>query len=73
MPMIDPYEPVILPTFMFKLPDGGNGLMSDVVEPTNGYRLGQEIRLIQRAIGVKEDGLIGPETREAIRRLAVSQ
>jgi lysozyme family protein len=68
--MKNPYEPVSIDGF--KLPNGALALMSDVVLATDHHRIAQEIMLIQSALGVKADGLIGPETREAIRRLAAS-
>ena len=69
--MKNPYATV--PIDGFKLPDGSIARMSDVVTATDHHRICQEIMLIQTALGIKADGLIGPETRDAIRRLATCQ
>jgi len=69
--MKNPYAPVSIDGF--KLPDGTVARMSDVVPATNHHRICQELMLIQSALGVAPDGLIGPKTREAIRRLTTSQ
>ena len=69
--MPNPYE--LEPADGFRLPDGNIARMSDVVTETDHHRLRQEIMLIQRALGVRVDGLIGPETRYAIRQLTNSQ
>ena len=54
----------------FRLPDGSTALMTDVVEPADISRMKLEIMAIQHGLGVRADGLIGPETRKAFQRLA---
>jgi lysozyme family protein len=66
--MTKPYEPVPIDGYL--LPDGTMARIDEVVAATDHFRISQEIILIQRTLGVKDDGKIGPETRKAIRRLA---
>ena len=65
------YESVPMDGFL--LPDGTMARMSDVVTATDHHRICQEIMLIQRALGVESDGLIGPATRLAIRNLKINK
>lgn len=61
------YAPTAANCFM--LPDGSIALMSDIVTVDNRARYIQEVRLLQQALGVKPDGIIGPKTRAAARDL----
>ena len=55
----------------YRLPDGSLGFMRDQVDLLiDGRRAKQEIMLLQKALGVRVDGIIGPETRGAIASAA---
>lgn len=71
-----PYAPIDGANF-FELPCGRVAKMSDVVEldpntssTTDMIRYQEEVRLIQRALGVEPDGKIGPDTRRAARDIS---
>jgi peptidoglycan hydrolase-like protein with peptidoglycan-binding domain len=68
-----PYEPIGEKT-TFLLPDGSVGFMDDIVSIRRGdlnsaLRYEAEVKLIQAALGVEPDGIIGPKTRAAARAL----
>lgn len=55
---------------VFELLDGTLVSMNSVTQNNNPlYR--QEVMLIQLALGVTPDGIIGPQTRRAARRAAI--
>jgi hypothetical protein len=64
----NPYKSPRLPQD-FVLPTGGIGNMDDIVTVRQAGRYEMEVMLIQRALGVRDDGIIGPETRNAVAQL----
>lgn len=64
-----PYAPLPLPNHAFRLPDGSMGWMNEEISMDNGLRYREEVKLIQMALGVKPDGIIGPETRTAAKAI----
>lgn len=67
-----PYEPITTPVSKsyYKLPAGGGvGYSLDAVGYGQSYRYEQEVRLLQICLGVRPDGIIGPKTRAAARKV----
>ena len=60
-----PYEPITVQAF--RLPNGGIGNMPDEVDVSTIDRYRQEVMLLQIALGVTPDGIIGPNTRTAAK------
>lgn len=69
--MPKPYE-TIGSTTLFRLPNGKDGSMKDVITIDDRGRYVEEVKLIQMALGVAPDGIIGPDTRHAAQRIAMS-
>jgi lysozyme family protein len=62
-----PYEYTAGEMPSYTLPDGSHARMDEQVSPMSApQRTRMEIMLIQRALGVPEDGIIGIETRMAV-------
>lgn len=63
-----PYEPRAVTSY--ELPNGEIVKYRELVRPlvSTGERVRQEIMLLQMALGVRPDGIIGPKTRDAARR-----
>ena len=63
--MPDPYV-IIGHQATFRLHSGRAASMEDVVTVDDRARYVEEVKMIQMALGVRADGIIGPETRRAV-------
>ena len=57
------------PSRSFLLPEGGVGNFDEEVSASRPERYRQEVMLLQKALGVVPDGIIGPKTRAAAEEL----